>query len=277
MREGTLGGRRGRPRSANRRGPGVMFDLARPVTNWVSRNASLRVMIPRDQLDAVVPPGQIHGLVLNGGAGALLSGYLDVLLQQLDQLAPADAPYVARATRDIVAACLLPSRDRAERAAAPIAATELHAVRQYIEGTASPDVAPAKICRAVGLSRSTLYRLFERFGGVAAYIQARRLARVRALLVDPRENRRISSWPTRTASPVTPTSAGLSTVPTALRRATSVPALAVRSGPVRRRPARFIAHGCAAGDRLRICVASMCRRFIGGALPAGSARPVHPD
>jgi AraC-like DNA-binding protein len=193
MREGTWEGDADGHEVRTAAGQVCMFDLAQPVTNWVSENASLRVMIPRDQLDAVVPPGQIHGLVLHGSAGALLSGYLDVLLRQLDQLAPTDAPYVARATRDIVAACLVPSRDRAERAAAPIAATQLHAVRQYIEANlASPDLAATKICRAVGLSRTTLYRLFERFGGVADYIQTRRLARVRALLVDPRETRRIS-------------------------------------------------------------------------------------
>ena len=48
------------------------------------------------------------------------------------------------------------------------------------------------IRRALGLSRSALYWLFEPYGGVAAYLLERRLARVRALLADRREHRRIS-------------------------------------------------------------------------------------
>jgi len=47
-------------------------------------------------------------------------------------------------------------------------------------------------CCLVGVSRRTLFRLFEQEGGVLHYIQSRRLERIRAVLSDPNETRRIS-------------------------------------------------------------------------------------
>jgi AraC-like DNA-binding protein len=51
---------------------------------------------------------------------------------------------------------------------------------------------PDAICKALGLSRSTLYATCGPFGGVAALIQRRRLERIRAILSDPLDPRRIS-------------------------------------------------------------------------------------
>ncbi|USJ27367.1 helix-turn-helix domain-containing protein [Ensifer adhaerens] len=48
------------------------------------------------------------------------------------------------------------------------------------------------ICNIVGVSRRTLYRLFETEGGVVHYIQSRRLERIRSILANPRDVRRIS-------------------------------------------------------------------------------------
>src|SRR5262249_10307830 len=48
-----------------------------------------------------------------------------------------------------------------------------------------PDVSVDYLCGRFGLSRSALYRLFEPEGGLAAYIQQRRLIRAYARLAAP--------------------------------------------------------------------------------------------
>ena len=44
---------------------------------------------------------------------------------------------------------------------------------------------PSQLCSRLGVSRSHLYRLFEPHGGVARYIQKRRLLRIFEVLSDP--------------------------------------------------------------------------------------------
>jgi AraC-like DNA-binding protein len=54
------------------------------------------------------------------------------------------------------------------------------------------DLGVDKLARTFGLSRASLYRLFEPVGGVASYIRTRRLARARRELTAPGlEDRRI--------------------------------------------------------------------------------------
>jgi AraC-like DNA-binding protein len=49
----------------------------------------------------------------------------------------------------------------------------------------TPKLAPNILCRLVGMSRSSLYRLLESEGGVARYIQRQRLFEAQAALSDP--------------------------------------------------------------------------------------------
>ena len=78
-------------------------------------------------------------------------------------------------------------------AAPQIFATLLQRAREHIEHSlVYPNLSVASICRSVGISRSALYRLFEPLGGVAWYVQTRRLARIAILLADPEEQRSIA-------------------------------------------------------------------------------------
>jgi AraC-like DNA-binding protein len=94
---------------------------------------------------------------------------------------------------NLVAACLAPSRDALERARAPLEVARLTEVRRYVDrNLCSPGLSPQSICQALALSRSTLYALCEPLGGVAAFIQRRRLERIHGILADPRNRDRIS-------------------------------------------------------------------------------------
>jgi AraC-like DNA-binding protein len=195
MREGTWQGAAGEEQVRLEQGEVGMFDLARPVANLVTDSSSLRLMLPREAVDALVP-GRVlapHGARLLGGAAAVLATFMEALLRSLPSLAPEQAGAMERATVELAAACLAPSRERMSIAAPAIDASLLLRARAFIEGRLT-DVRldPDAVARGLGLSRSVLYRLFAPLGGVAGHIRARRLARVKALLSDPRERRRIS-------------------------------------------------------------------------------------
>jgi AraC-like DNA-binding protein len=171
----------------------MVLDMARPTAALGTSIDNINILLPRDVLDVMLPPFEMHGLVLHGAAAELLRGYLVALVDNLTHLPSASAPDIAHATCSLVAACLAPSRDAAARARAPLELARLAEIRRYIDRyLCSPDLSPETIGKALGLSRSTLYAACEPLGGVAALIQRRRLERIRAILMDPRDHRRIS-------------------------------------------------------------------------------------
>lgn len=65
-------------------------------------------------------------------------------------------------------------------------------VENYIERSLSSiDMSAEGISQALGIPRSTLYRAFTDVGGIVRYIQDRRLAAARSLLLHPEEHRSI--------------------------------------------------------------------------------------
>ena len=62
----------------------------------------------------------------------------------------------------------------------------LRGLRRLIEANLDdPTLGPDYLIADGSISRSTLYRLFEPFGGVAAYVRQRRLTRAFQILSDP--------------------------------------------------------------------------------------------
>lgn len=93
----------------------------------------------------------------------------------------------------MLAACLAPSLANVEAARPGLELVLLRRAKRYIEGHLNSSALNIDaICNIVGVSRRTLFRLFEQEGGVLHYIQGRRLERIRAVLSDPNETRRIS-------------------------------------------------------------------------------------
>jgi AraC-like DNA-binding protein len=158
-----------------------ILDLARPNLTAARRSETVALFVPRDLLNAALPmPGDLHGLVLRGdsAAGGLLADYMRSLLARAPAMTPEEAPPIAHAAINLVAACFRPTADLVARALPQIDAILLERMKCYIfDNLASRDLGPESLCRAFGVSRSRLYRLFEPLGGVAGYIQDRRLGR----------------------------------------------------------------------------------------------------
>jgi hypothetical protein len=137
----------------------VVLDMARPSDARMTDIENINLVVPRDTLDDVLAPFDMHGLVLRDGMAALLRSHLIELAASLHHLSVADAHRVAGATLSLVAACLAPSRDALMRARAPIETALVAEVRRYVErNLSSPDLSPRRVGEALGLPRSTLYR-----------------------------------------------------------------------------------------------------------------------
>ena len=125
------------------------------------------------------------GSMLDTGSGRLLADYMLLLECNLPNLTPEEAARLPNAVRAMVAACVAPSADRTACAFAQIQLAALERIRQVVtRSLRSPSLGPDKLCRETAMSRSQLYRVLESEGGVARYIQRRRLSESFSMLCD---------------------------------------------------------------------------------------------
>jgi len=171
----------------------LVKDMGQPLALPSMRLQGACVIVPRDVMTGMLPRADaLHGTRLGGVMGQLLADHMRALARAAPAATVAEAPHVVRAIRDMVTACLAPTHDRLVQARPQIAATLMMQARRYIDAhLTDPDLSPDRLCLTLGLSRSALYKLFEPHQGIARYIQGRRLLRIRDLLRDPAEHRRI--------------------------------------------------------------------------------------
>ncbi len=129
-------------------------------------------------------PQEVHGAVLRDGLiTALLATHMRRLADPANAVPQADAKALAEVTMDLVIGAL---RHWAGLRTDPSSGTvTLSALKAAIEQQlGDPHLTPARLMRQFGLSRATLYRLFEPRGGVTAYMTERRLRRGIRLVTD---------------------------------------------------------------------------------------------
>lgn len=170
-----------------------VIDLGQPISLPAAPMYCLCLFIPRDVLAAALPGAEsLHGREIEGPRGRLMADHIRSLTRHASGIGMAEGTGMAEATLSMLAACLAPSRDADARARSVLDATLIGQARRFIDARLTqPDLTPEAVGRYLTVSRTTLYRLFQPLGGVARYIQQRRLKRVHALLSDPTERRRI--------------------------------------------------------------------------------------
>jgi AraC-like DNA-binding protein len=169
--------------------PGSIYviDMTRPMRSW-ARNAHTTTFSLARELTLATGADErlLHGLVLDRRRGALLADFMVSLVARVDDL-PGDAIVsITQAFASLLAVGL--DLQVAEDPDAEIGIEDmarLQRVRRLIEQRlVDPLFGPDVAIGQSGLSRATVYRLFKPHGGLSAYIQKRRLDRVRVALSD---------------------------------------------------------------------------------------------
>jgi len=166
--------------------PRAIGEAVECVALWITRG---RV------LDLMSEEGSLHGLILKheSAPGALIGVSLRALAAMARRLSPRELDAMASGVLALAAHALAPALEAsaAFSRAAPLAS--FVSIRRYIDANlASPNIGAKAIADTFGLSRATLYRLFEPAGGVALYIRKRRLDRAyREITAAGLANRRI--------------------------------------------------------------------------------------
>ncbi|KMO22104.1 AraC family transcriptional regulator [Methylobacterium platani JCM 14648] len=173
----------------------TLNDLSQPYRrSRVPETGSLILALPRASVASVLPDEEaLHGLILHGGAGRLLADHIRSLAATSHAIATVDAAHIAQATLHMVAACARPSLATAACATRPLDAARLRTAKRFLRGHLSTPLRIDAMAKALGLSRTQLYRLFEPEGGVARAHMRLRLAAIRSTLDDPLERRSIGA------------------------------------------------------------------------------------
>lgn len=169
--------------------PGDMFivDAAQPLATETAQSEFLNLAVPRRLLAPLLTaPDQQSMRVIRGAdpTVALLREHLGALYRHAPQMTLTNAQAVMPATLQLAASALNASVSPEHMPAVQQCA--FVSICRYVEKRLTdPQLSVDLVAGAFGMSRATLYRLFEQEGGFATYVRERRLRRCRAMLADP--------------------------------------------------------------------------------------------
>lgn len=185
-----IGGIPGEERSLQ---PGevILLDMARAQRTCADAARIVTINLPREQIEAVLPSGQnLHGAILSVSAAGLLGDFMLSLARHVSQAGTEMAAGAGRAVVELAAGALgdRVGRPASRRQEIPFTALRHERAELFIEARlADPTLGVDVVARGLGVSRTVLYGLFKPSGGVAQYILARRLLRLRTALRNPSE------------------------------------------------------------------------------------------
>lgn len=174
-------------------GAAILLDFAQESLHESTGGRTIQLVIPRGMAtDAGLDVAELHGLVLQSPAVRMLTSHILRIREALPDLASEDGPRLARSVLDLVVVALSAGGRAEAKATEALTATALARAQMEIRrNLGSPALTVTNLSRSLGISRSTLHRLFEEEGGVQAYVRNHRLDAVRRALRDPGNQDRI--------------------------------------------------------------------------------------
>jgi AraC-like DNA-binding protein len=174
-------------------GPGeaMIWDLSRPLDitslDGVDTEA---ITLPRFMVEEVMPGASVGGPLTASPAMAMVVAHLRFLLDHAGEMPAATLPFQARALRDMVVTAHYPTART--RTGDDRTVPMLQRLFGRIDRQPGANWDIAALAAAVGGTVPTLCALLDRFGGVEAVVERRRLLAAYRMLCDPAENANIS-------------------------------------------------------------------------------------
>ncbi|MFC5742167.1 helix-turn-helix domain-containing protein [Dyella tabacisoli] len=164
----------------------LLLDTREPMESCARSVQLITVSLARDAVRAAAGNlDGLHGRRIGAREGALLSALLRALVEQASHLSPNAQAAVTRTLVDLLSVAINPVGTGARSDFYRLEYVRREAAQRLIEAhLAAADFSVQDIVKATGISRASLYRLFESQGGVARFIQLRRLQQLRERLDD---------------------------------------------------------------------------------------------
>jgi AraC-like DNA-binding protein len=168
----------------------LLLDMTQPMRNRAVAAHVVTMSVARERVGELVrDPRALHGRTLPIERAALLGDHMRALTRHGGDFGAAAAISIGRAAIDLLGGALTEESDRGARNLAARA----DRVRAFIEEHLfAPAFGPEAVLRHSAMSRATLYRAFEPYGGLAAYIRRRRIEALGERLGNPRETRSLA-------------------------------------------------------------------------------------
>lgn len=166
----------------------AIMDFTVPWHVHGTAQQNVMLVVPRPVVHAGVPHApRLHGKLLDSTSGRLFAEHLVALARHMPEMKEEDVPLIRDATVALLqnALAALP-RDEGPPSRPPaMRTTSIVRIQAFIEDHLKrPNLSAALICRELAVTRPTLYRAFAPWGGVASFIQRRRLEAAHSRLSD---------------------------------------------------------------------------------------------
>lgn len=167
-------------------GETLLLDTRESMESAARDVSLITISVARDAVRAAAGDlDNLHGCRIGVEEGALLCALLRALVQQAPRLPPGAQPAVTRTLVDLLSVAINPAGTGARSDFYRLEYVRREAAQRLIElRLADRDFSVQDIISETGVSRASLYRLFESSGGVARFIQLRRLQHLRDRLDD---------------------------------------------------------------------------------------------
>jgi len=183
-------------RTSRNSGNGVvlhsMTDVAR---GFMAAGECSIVFLPRDAFGAVANEiDQCINQAIKGALGQIIRQFIFSIEERLPTMTQREGAVLSRSLIELLKGYILQDNVASSKIDPDIAAFVFKVrIRQFIMAhLPEPDLSPSRICKAIGLSRASLYRLFEPEGGVANYILRCRLKSASERIHDLKERRTLA-------------------------------------------------------------------------------------